>query len=127
MLRTIMVRAVGEVYVQVKVHGPRGSVVLDEVLVDTGAIHSMVDRATAELLGIVPEARGEFDIIGGSVELIHGRSFRVPVILGDQNLVGLTTLETLSFAVDPTTQGLIARRGILFAASPTPWIQDSPM
>jgi len=135
MLRTIMVRAVGEVYVQVKVHGPRGSVVLDEVLVDTGAIHSMVDRATAELLGIVPEARGEFDIIGGSVELplgtavleILGRSFRVPVILGDQNLVGLTTLETLSFAVDPTTQGLIARRGILFAASPTPWIQDSPM
>jgi hypothetical protein len=95
----------------------------------------MVDRATAEVLGIVPEARGGFDIIGGSVELplgtavleIRGRSFRVPVILGDQNLVGLTTLETLSFAVDPTTRDLIVRRGILFAASPTPWPQDSPM
>jgi len=108
-----MVRGVGEVLVQVKVHGPGGSAFLDDVLVDTGAIHSVIDRVIAERLRIVAEARAEFEIIGGTVELplatavleLDGRGFRVPVILGDQNLVGLTTLETLGFAVDPTTRG----------------------
>lgn len=47
---------------------------------------------------------------------IEGRSFRVPVILGDRNLVGLTTLETLLFAVDPTTMKLTPRHGVLFPA-----------
>jgi len=61
-------------------------------------------------------------IVGGSVELplaialleIEGRSFRVPVILGDQNLVGVTTLETLGFEVDPVDRKLVVKPGILF-------------
>ena len=108
--------------VTVKVHGPRGSVELPRVLVDTGATHSVIERSLAERLGIEPEARGTFDIVGGELELplstavleIEGRSFRVPVILGDQNLVGFTTLETLLFAIDPMTLKLIPRHGILF-------------
>ncbi|MBI4416906.1 MAG: hypothetical protein HY557_07985 [Euryarchaeota archaeon] len=116
---------VGEVFVTLKVHGPRRSIELERVLVDTGAIHSMIEKSIADHLGIQPEARGVLDIVRGEVELsmstavleIEGRSFRVPIILGDQNLVGLTTLETLLFAVDPTTQKLIPRHGVLFPAS----------
>ncbi len=113
---------VGEVEVRLRLHGPRGSVELERVLVDTCAIHSMVERGLADELGIRPEARGRFDIIGGSVELpvglalleIEGRSFRVPVILGDRNLVGLTTLETLGFGVDPVERKLLPKAGVLF-------------
>ncbi len=119
-----MTPQMGEVLVTMKVNGPSGSIELEGVLVDTGAIHSMIERSVAEQLGIRPEAKGLFGIIGGDVELplataileIQGRSFRVPVILGDQNLVGLTTLETLGFAVDPTTQSLVHRRMPLFPA-----------
>jgi len=119
-----MPRSMGEVFTALKVHGPRGSAELPRVLVDTGAIHSMITRSLAERLGIEPEGSAIFDIIGGDLELpmgtavleIEGRSFRVPVILGDQNLVGLTTLETLLFAVDPTTERLVPRHGVLFTS-----------
>ena len=118
-----MATVVGEVYARLRVHGPRGSVELERVLVDTSAIHSMIDRVLAEGLGIRPEGRGRFVIVGGTVDLplaialleIEGRSFRVPVILGDQNLVGLTTLETLGFGVDPVDRRLVPKPGVLFA------------
>lgn len=82
----------------------------------------MIEAALAERLGIQPESRMEFDIVGGFVELplgtavfeIEGRSFRVPVVLGDTNLIGLTTLETLQLTVDPIAGRLVSRRGILF-------------
>lgn len=121
-----MPRSVGEEYTALKVTGPSGSVELERILVDTGAMHSMIARSLADRLGIEPEGSAVVDLIGGDVELpmatavleIEGRSLRVPVILGDQNLVGLTTLETLLFAVDPTTERLIRRRGVLFAVPP---------
>lgn len=114
--------AMGEVYVRVRVHGLSGSRVLERVLVDTGAIHSMLERRLADDLGIRPEAHGRFAIIGGSVDLplgialleMEGRSFRVPVILGDQNLIGLTTLETLGFAVNPIERKLVQKPGVIF-------------
>lgn len=119
-----MPRTVGEVFTALKVTGPGGSAELERVLVDTGAMHSVIERSLADRLGIEPEGSAVFDTIGGDAEFpmatalleIEGRSFRVPVILGDQNLVGLTTLETLLFAVDPTTERLIPRRGVLFTA-----------
>jgi predicted aspartyl protease len=60
--------------------------------------------------------------VGGTIEFpvrlalleIEGQSFRVPVILGDQNLVGLTTLETLGFAVDPLDRKLVPKPGVLY-------------
>ncbi len=93
-------------------------------MVDTGAIHSMINRAIADNLGIQSERRTRFAVVGGTVEFpvgladleIEGQSFRVPVILGDQNLVGLTTLETLGFGVDPVEGKLVPKPGILYAA-----------
>jgi len=122
MSRNAMARHVGEVYASVRVNGPRGTVELERVLVDTGAIHSMIDRAIADRLGIAAERRTRFAVVGGTIEFpvgvalleIEGQSFRVPVILGDQNLVGLTTLETLGFAVDPVDRKLIPKPGVLY-------------
>ena len=116
---------VGEVYTRVRAHGPRGSVELERVLVDTGAIHSMLERSVADRLGIQPEKRTRFEVVGGTIEFpvgqalleIEGQSFRVPVILGDRHLVGLTTLEILGFAVDPVHNRLEAKDGILFPAA----------
>jgi len=39
------------------------------------------------------------------------------VILGDRNLVGLTTLEILGFAVDPVENKLIPKAGVLYPAA----------
>src|SRR5207249_894019 len=47
----------------------------------------------------------------------RGQSFRVPVILGDRNLVGLTTLEIFGFAVDPVENKLIPKTGVLYPAA----------
>ena len=117
-----MTRRVGEVHTRVRVHGPRGSVELERVLVDTGAIHSMVERSIADRLGIAARRRTRFAVVGGTIEFpvglalveIDGQSFDVPVILGDQNLVGLTTLETLGFAVDPVENRLVPKNGTLY-------------
>lgn len=121
-----MVAAMGEVYAHLKVHGPLGTEEVERVLIDTGATHSMVDRALADRLGIEPEATMKFVVVGGEVELpmgpaileLEGRRFTVPVVLGDRNLVGLTTLETLQFTVDPIGGRLVPRAGILFPAAP---------
>jgi len=115
---------VGDVYTRVRVHGPRDSGELEGVLVDTRAIHSVINRAIADNLGIQPERRTRFAVVGGTVEFpvgladleIEGQRFRVPVILGDQNLAGLTTLETLGFGVDPVEGKLVPKPGILYAA-----------
>lgn len=116
---------VGEVYARVRVHGSRSSIELERVLVDTGATHSMITRGIADSLGIQPERTTRFAVIGGTIEFpvglavleIEGQSFRVPVILGDRNLIGLTTLETLGFVVDPLENRLIPRPGILYPAA----------
>ncbi len=117
----------GEVLVRVKVSGPNGSAELDDVLVDTGAIHSMLERALADRLGIRPEVQTRFRIVGGHSVLplgtavfeVAGKRFRVPVILGDLNLVGLTTLEILGLAVDPVDETLVDKPGILYRATAT--------
>jgi predicted aspartyl protease len=122
MSKNAMSTPMGEVYTPVRVHGPHGSVELERVLVDTGAIHSMIDRTIADRLGITTERRTRFAVVGGTIEFpvslalleIEGQSFRVPVILGDQNLVGLTTLETLGFAVDPLDRKLVPKPGVLY-------------
>jgi len=123
MSKNTMASRVGEVYTRVRVHGPRGSFELEQVLVDTGAIHSMIDRGVADRLGITSERRTRVAVVGGTIEFpvglalleIEGQSFRVPMILGDQNLIGLTTLETLGFAVDPVERKLVPKPGILYA------------
>ena len=124
MLNDSMTRRVGKVYTRVRVEGPRGSVELDRVLVDTGATHSMIERGIADDLGIQPERRMQFAVVGGTIEFpvglalleIEDRRFRLPVVLGDHNLIGLTTLETLGFGVDSVRKRLVPVRGILFPA-----------
>lgn len=124
MPRHSIAKPVGEVVARVRVHGPHGSVELERVLVDTGATHTMVDRAITDRIGIPPERRTRVTVVGGTVEFpvglalleIEGQSFRVPVILGDRNLVGLTTLEILGFTVDPVENRLVPKTGILYPA-----------
>ena len=112
----------GEVLVRVKVSGPSGTAELEDVLVDSGALHSMITRSVADSLGIRPEAHIRFRIVGGHSTLplgtaileIVGKRFRVPVILGDLNLVGLTTLEILGLTVDPIDQKLVEKPGFIY-------------
>ncbi len=95
---------------------------LERVLIDTGAVHSMIDRAIADRLGIPAERRTRCAVVGGTIEFtvglvlleIEGQSFRVPVILGDRNLVGLTTLETLGFTVDPLERRLVPKPRVMY-------------
>lgn len=87
-----------------------------EVLVDTGATHTVLPRAFLEELGVVPHARASFVIAdGGEVELeigrawirIDGRQEYSLVVFGDAMLLGAFTLEALRLAPDSVGQRLV--------------------
>ena len=89
-------------------------------MVDTGFLHFMMSESLMTRLGVAPLERQPFTFANGeSAEYglafarfaIGGRELPCPVILGPegQYLLGATTLEIFSFAVDPSTQQLIPR------------------
>ena len=116
---------VGEVRVAVTYRGPKGEATVDNVLVDTGATHTVIDAGLAEALGLVPRWRHTFETANGFRDLdvaeaeveILGRSMKMSVAIADLNLVGMTTLENLGFKVDPVRKRLEPTTGFLFGAS----------
>ena len=83
-----------------------------ELLVDTGSMLSVVPRPVLERLGIVPAGRRPFRAFGGIVERETGSALMeydgvragVGVIFGeagDPLLLGVTSLESLGYQVDP--------------------------
>jgi clan AA aspartic protease len=89
-----------------------------KVIADTGAIFSVLPRATLEELGIASYAEETFYLadgreiqrqLGDVFLRINGKERTVPVIFGeptDTPLVGVTALEILGFTVDPRSQKL---------------------
>jgi predicted aspartyl protease len=94
--------------------------ILKNVLVDTGATLSTINRQTADLLGIQPsrkerfitaEGTRSFDI-GLATLTIQGKEVRQEVVILDEGpaVVGVLTLEQARFKVD-TTKGQLESIG----------------
>ena len=96
-----------------------------EVMVDTGAITTVIPRGTLDGLGINPTKRETFEYAGGErVQLdmaearavVDGRETTTWVIFGEDGmsaLLGAYTLEGVLLAVDPYNQRLIPVVGSL--------------
>jgi len=84
-----------------------------ELLVDSGAIYSVVPSETLRKLGIKPHREESFTLadrtaiarrIGDATFIIDGKRSASPVIFGERDdsaLLGIVTLEALGFALDP--------------------------
>ena len=116
--------AMGEVRVAVTFRGPKGEATVEDVLVDTGATHTVIEAGLADALGLVPRWRHTFETANGLRDLdvaeaevkILGRSMMMSVAIAELNLVGMTTLENLGFKVDPVRRRLEPTTGFLFGA-----------
>ena len=96
-----------------------------EVMVDTGAVTTVIPRSTLEGPGIQPTKRETFEYAGGErVQLdmaeararVEGRDTTTWVIFGEEGatpLLGAYTLEGLLLAVDPYNERLIPVVGSL--------------
>lgn len=96
-----------------------------EVMVDTGAITTVIPRNVLEGLGIRPTKRETFEYAGGEqVQLdmaeararVEGRETVTWVIFGEEGaspLLGAYTLEGVFLGVDPYNQRLIPVTGSL--------------
>jgi Predicted aspartyl protease len=96
-----------------------------KALVDTGASLTVLPRKLADELGIVATTEeqvttgaGEIKVEGGDVWIkIRDREKTNPVWISDiidRVLIGVVTLESLGFAVDPTTGTLKERPLLLY-------------
>jgi len=107
---------VGLTYVKVRIAHPshleRGEEV--ELLVDTGAMLTVVPRAVLQRLGVNPGARRPFRAFGGVVHretgvaavIYNGEVAGIRVIFGEEGdpaVLGVTALEALGYQVDPVT------------------------
>ena len=90
-----------------------------ELLVDSGASHSVIPRAILERLGIQPHSERPIRIADGSIidRELGGASVKygdrigtMDVIFGnpeDSRLLGTLTLESLGLGLDPTREELM--------------------
>ncbi len=93
-------------------------VVMVELLVDTGAMYSIVPRRLLEQLEIRPEDTKSFTLatgdrvrreVGGAVYKFDGVVGYASVIFGekdDKAVLGVTALEDMGLQVDPVTRKL---------------------
>ena len=106
----------GFVHVRVLVCNPTQEELCREVelLVDTGAILSVVPRSVFSQLGIRPLGRRRFRAFGGVIERETGNvtikyrdvSAGITAVFGgegDTPVLGVTALEVLGYQVDPST------------------------
>ena len=115
----------GTFSVDVTVGNP-GSTVREtvEALVDTGATFSVMPASLLRRLGIAPTRTRRLRLANGQVEErqtgmaffeVAGMDGEARVIFGPENiyLLGATTLEDLSFIVDPINKRLIIEDALL--------------
>jgi len=107
----------GHVRVKIKLSNPEradGAVEIPDALVDTGATWTAVPRAVADALGLRRVGSIALRTAGGPQTLeqsyahieMEGKTMVTPLVISDlldQVLIGVTTLESMGFAVDPGT------------------------
>ena len=97
-------------------------------LVDTGSTFSMLPADMLRRLGIAPTRTRRLRLANGSIEEyqtgtahfeVDGRDGIARVVFGPESvyMLGATTLEDLSFAVDPVNKRLIPEDGLLMRGS----------
>lgn len=101
------------------------------LLVDTGALFSVLPTKSWKALRLQPERTAEFVLADGtSIERgvsecrfeIEGSAATSPVVLGEANdgaLLGAVTLETLGLMLHPLTREVLPMRLMLAAALPS--------
>ena len=112
----------GAVYANIGVAHPGGGdfTTVQDVLVDTGAAHTMLPESLLASLHIEPRMYDRWQFAdGGTREMGYGMArillaemdWHCPVIFGpeEQYLVGATTLEIFGLMVDPSEQQLVPR------------------
>jgi predicted aspartyl protease len=99
-----------------------------EMLVDSGAIFSVVPGDELRALGMAPEKTERFSLADGSSVTrevgiarfeVAGRSGGAPVIFGEPGdawLLGVLSLESLGLLLDPFKRELRPMRLVLYAA-----------
>lgn len=104
-----------------------------EAVVDTGASYTTLPGAVLERLGISPEARRRFRLADGQIVEFDvgyarlqagGESGIVAVCFGPDvgpALLGATSLQVLSLAVDPVGERLVPAVGYMLAIADPPW------
>jgi predicted aspartyl protease len=111
---------VGITYLKLQIANPRQPRRAEslELLVDTGAVYSVVHGRVLRRLGIKPDRTKEFTPadgsharrrIGGAVLQVDGRRGPSPVIFGEKDdaaLLGAVTLEALGLMIDPLKRPL---------------------
>ena len=109
-----------------------GQYVSMNALVDTGATYTVIPRDVLSDLGVVIEETRSFEIADGSEIQLHSgeasirvgeKRVTVVVVFGPEGtapLLGATTLEMASLAVDPIREVLVPVSGLLKS-----WL-DSP-
>jgi predicted aspartyl protease len=101
-----------------------------EMLVDSGAIFSVVPADELEALGIAPEKVERFSLADGTSVTrpvgiarfeVLGQSGGAPVIFGEPGdawLLGALSLESLGLLLDPFKRELRPMRLVLYTAAP---------
>jgi predicted aspartyl protease len=92
-------------------------------LVDSGATYTVLTKSVWEELGLKPMGEVEFVSAGGTVikraiseallELPGYSERHTPVVLGDENLLGVVTLEIFGLVLDPFKRELRPARGLM--------------
>jgi predicted aspartyl protease len=112
-----MRNAMGETYVNLRLHGSRGSLDV-QALADTGATFTKIPRKEAQKIGIEPRYKTQVQLSTGLVISrsigyadidIEGVRRLVPVAIGEDGepaILGCTALEILEFKVNPITRKL---------------------
>jgi clan AA aspartic protease len=109
----------GFTYVKAKVCNPAepSRCIEVELLVDTGAIYTVIEKQKLKEIGIEPYEKREFNTVdnrtierevGGIIIELEGRKAHTVAIFGenDKSVLGVTTLEELGLEVDPITKKL---------------------
>ncbi len=114
----------GVTYVHAKLRRPdgRGSTRNVRFLVDSGAIYSVLPEETWRAMRLRPERQVEFTLADGTAIQrgvsecrfeIWGKAATSPVVLGEEHdgaLLGVVTLETLGFMLNPSTREILPMR-----------------
>jgi predicted aspartyl protease len=107
----------------------RGREIPVRLLVDTGALYSVLPEDIWRALKLQPRDQADFSLADGSVITrdvsqcqfaLHGKSATSPVVLGRSGegpLLGAVTLETLGFMLNPLTREIRPMRLMLARAS----------